>query len=165
MTLQLGDTAPDFEAETTRGPIGFHEWLGGSRGLLFSHPADFAPVCTTGLGAVARLKGEFDRRGTKVMGLPVDPVESHLRWEGDIGETQGAPVSFPMIADADREVPARYGCARTARSWPSSRPSCRQPYGFTASGPWRRRRCAGVGAAPTELAHPGPARHSPRPGG
>ena len=93
MTLQLGDTAPDFEAETTRGPIRFHEWLGGSRGVLFSHPADFTPVCTTELGAVARLKGEFDRRGTKVMGLPVDPVESHLRWEGDIGETRGDPVS------------------------------------------------------------------------
>ena len=88
MTLQLGDTAPDFKAETTRGPIRFHEWLGGSREVLFSHPADFAPVCTTELGAVARLKGEFDRRGTKVMGLSVDPVESHLRWEGDIGETR-----------------------------------------------------------------------------
>ena len=85
MTLQLGDTAPDFEAETTRGPIRFHEWLGGSRGVLFSRPADFAPVCTTELGAVARLKGEFGRRGTKVMGLPLDPVESHLRWESDIG--------------------------------------------------------------------------------
>ena len=108
MTLQLGDTAPDFEAETTRGPIRFHEWLGGSWGVLFSHPADFTPVCTTELGAVARLKDEFGRRGTKVLGLSVDPVESHLRWEGDIGETQGAPVSFPMIADPDRKVSALY---------------------------------------------------------
>ena len=83
MTRQLGDTAPDFEAETTRGPIRFHEWLGGSWGVLFSHPADFTPVCTTELGAVARLNGEFDRRGTKVMGLSVDPVESHLRREGE----------------------------------------------------------------------------------
>ena len=108
MTLRLGDTAPDFEAETTRGPIRFHEWLGGSWGVLFSHPADFTPVCTTELGAVARLQGEFGRRDTKVVGLSVDPVESHLRWEGDIGETQGTPVSFPVIADPDRKVSALY---------------------------------------------------------
>ena len=108
MTPQLGDTAPDFEAETTRGPIRFHEWLGGSRGVLFSRPADFAPVCTTELGAVARLKGEFGRRGTEVMGLPVDPVESHLRWESDIGETQGDPGRPGELPD-DRRM-------RTARS-------------------------------------------------
>ena len=108
MTLRLGDTAPDFEADTTQGPIRFHEWLGGSWGVLFSHPADFTPVCTTELGAVARLQGEFGRRGTKVMGLSADPVESHHRWEADIGETQGDPVRFPMIADPDRRVSALY---------------------------------------------------------
>lgn len=108
MTLRLGDTAPDFEAETTQGKIRFHQWLGDSWGVLFSHPADFTPVCTTELGTVARLKGEFDRRDTKVIGLSVDPVESHHRWEGDIGETQGTPVNFPMIADPDRKVAALY---------------------------------------------------------
>jgi alkyl hydroperoxide reductase subunit AhpC len=108
MTLRLGDIAPDFEADTTQGPIRFHEWLGDSWGVLFSHPADFTPVCTTELGAVARLQGEFARRGTKVVGLSVDPVESHHRWEGDIGETQGTPVTFPVIADPDRKVSALY---------------------------------------------------------
>jgi alkyl hydroperoxide reductase subunit AhpC len=108
MALRLGDTAPDFTAETTQGEISFHQWLGDSWGVLFSHPADFTPVCTTELGAVARLKPEFDRRNTKVMGLSVDPVESHLKWEGDIGETQGTPVNFPMIADPDRKVAEAY---------------------------------------------------------
>ena len=108
MTLRLGDTAPDFEVDTTQGPIRFHEWLGSSWGVLFSHPADFTPVCTTELGAVARLQGEFGRRGTKVIGLSVNPVDSHLRWEGDIGETQGTPVNFPVIADPDRKVSALY---------------------------------------------------------
>jgi alkyl hydroperoxide reductase subunit AhpC len=108
LTLRLGDTAPDFTADTTQGQIHFHEWLGGSWGVLFSHPADFTPVCTTELGTVARLKGDFDRRNTKVIGLSVDPVESHLRWEGDIGETQGTDVNFPMIADPDRKVSELY---------------------------------------------------------
>jgi alkyl hydroperoxide reductase subunit AhpC len=99
MSLHLGDIAPDFTADTTRGPIRFHEWLGDSWGMLFSHPADFTPVCTTELGAVARLGREFTARDVKVIGLSVDPVESHLRWEGDVGETQGTPVDFPMIAD------------------------------------------------------------------
>jgi alkyl hydroperoxide reductase subunit AhpC len=108
MTLRLGDTAPDFKADTTQGPISFHDWLGGSWGVLFSHPGDFTPVCTTELGAVARLKDEFDRRCVKVIGLSVDPLDAHRRWEGDIGETQGAAVNFPMIADPDREVSRLY---------------------------------------------------------
>lgn len=108
MTLRLGDTAPDFTADTTQGEIRFHEWLGDSWGVLFSHPADFTPVCTTELGTVARLKDEFDRRNTKVIGLSVDSVESHQRWESDIGETQGTPVNFPMIADPDRKVAEAY---------------------------------------------------------
>ena len=108
MTLAIGDTAPDFEAETTEGKITFHAWLGNSWGLLFSHPKDFTPVCTTELGAVARLKPEFDKRNVKVIGLSVDPVESHLRWEGDIGETQGTPVNFPMIGDPERKVADLY---------------------------------------------------------
>lgn len=108
MSLQLGDTAPDFTADTTAGPISFHEWLGDSWGMLFSHPGDFTPVCTTELGAVARLKGEFDKRNVKLLGLSVDSVESHLAWEGDVGETQGCAVNFPMVADADRKVSELY---------------------------------------------------------
>lgn len=108
MSLHLGDTAPDFAVESTRGPIRFHEWLADSWGMLFSHPADFTPVCTTELGAVARLGPEFRARGVKVIGLSVDSVESHLRWEGDVGETQGTPVDFPMIADVDRTVSELY---------------------------------------------------------
>jgi thioredoxin-dependent peroxiredoxin len=108
MSLHLGDVAPDFTADSTRGPIRFHEWLGDSWGLLFSHPADFTPVCTTELGAVARLGPEFVARRVKVIGLSVDSVESHLRWEGDVGETQGTPVDFPMIADVDRVVSELY---------------------------------------------------------
>jgi alkyl hydroperoxide reductase subunit AhpC len=109
MALQLGDEAPDFTAETTQGTIHFHEWLGDSWGVLFSHPKDFTPVCTTELGTVARIKGEFDRRDVKVIGLSVDPVESHHRWEADIAETQGTPVNFPMIGDPDRTVADLYG--------------------------------------------------------
>ncbi|MGH9130140.1 MAG: peroxiredoxin [Acidimicrobiales bacterium] len=104
MTLRLGDPAPDFTAETTRGEINFHEWLGDSWGLLFSHPADFTPVCTTELGAVARLKGEFDKRNTKMIGLSVDTVESHTRWEADIADVGGTAVNFPMIGDPERKV-------------------------------------------------------------
>ena len=109
MTLQLGDTAPDFEAETTEGPIHFHEWLDGSWAVLFSHPKDFTPVCTTELGAVAKLKPEFDRRGTKVIGLSVDPVSEHKEWARDIEETQGAALNFPLIADPDRKIASLYG--------------------------------------------------------
>ena len=109
MTIRLGDTAPDFHADTTQGPIDFHQFLGDSWGVLFSHPKDFTPVCTTELGYVAKLKPEFDKRGVKVIGLSVDNVASHEKWEGDIGETQGTPVNFPMIGDEDRRVSDLYG--------------------------------------------------------
>lgn len=109
MNIRLGDIAPDFTAPTTQGTISFHDWLGDSWGVLFSHPKDFTPVCTTELGTVARLKPEFDRRNVKVIGLSVDPVESHLKWEADIAETQGTAVNFPMIGDADRSVADLYG--------------------------------------------------------
>src|SRR5262245_35235617 len=107
--LQLGDQAPDFTAMTTEGPIWFHDWLGDSWGLLFSHPHDFAPVCTTELGTVARMKPEFDRRDVKVIGLSVDPINAHRRWVEDIAETQGRVVDFPLIADPERIVSKLYG--------------------------------------------------------
>jgi alkyl hydroperoxide reductase subunit AhpC len=109
MALQLGDVAPDFTADTTIGKIGFHEWLGKSWGVLFSHPKDFTPVCTTELGYVAKIKPDFDKRGVKVIGLSVDPLDSHKKWEADIHETQGTAVNFPMIADPDRKVSNLYG--------------------------------------------------------
>ena len=109
MSLQLGQTAPDFQQDSTQGPISFHEWLGDSWGVLFSHPKDFTPVCTTELGEVARLRPEWDKRNVKVIGLSVDPVDSHHAWEGDIAETQGHTVDFPMLADADGKVSALYG--------------------------------------------------------
>lgn len=109
MGLQLGDTAPDFTAQSTDGEIRFHEWLGDGWGVLFSHPKDFTPVCTTELGEVARLKPEFERRNVKVIGLSVDPLESHRGWAGDIAETQGQALNFPLIADADRNVSDLYG--------------------------------------------------------
>ncbi|MEZ5979795.1 MAG: peroxiredoxin [Planctomycetota bacterium] len=109
MTLQLGDTAPDFEAPTTDGTIRFHEWLGNSWGVLFSHPKDFTPVCTTELGTLAKLKGEFDRRDVKVLGLSVDSVADHDRWKGDIEETQGCALNFPLVGDPDRKVANLYG--------------------------------------------------------
>jgi len=108
MTVRLGDTAPDFTAETTQGTINFHEWLGDSWGVLFSHPKDFTPVCTTELGYVARIKPDFDKRNVKVIGLSVDPVDSHVKWEADIAETQGTPVNFPMIGDGDKKVSDLY---------------------------------------------------------
>ena len=108
MSLQLGDQAPDFEAETTEGRIRFHDWIGNGWAILFSHPKDFTPVCTTELGAVAKLKGEFDKRGVKVIGLSVDPVTDHRKWAGDIEETQGAKLNFPLIGDADRKVSGLY---------------------------------------------------------
>jgi alkyl hydroperoxide reductase subunit AhpC len=108
MAIRLGDVAPDFRAETTQGPIHFHEWLGDGWGVLFSHPKDFTPVCTTELGMVAKLEPEFERRNVKVIGLSVDPVESHVRWEKDIAETQGKEVNFPMIGDPDRVVATLY---------------------------------------------------------
>ena len=108
MALRLGDTAPDFTAETTEGTINFHEWLGDSWGVLFSHPKDYTPVCTTELGAAARLKPEFDKRNVKIIGLSVDPVDSHKGWAADIEETQGQALNFPVIADADRKVSDLY---------------------------------------------------------
>lgn len=109
MSLQLGQIAPDFEQESTEGVIRFHDWLGGSWGILFSHPKDFTPVCTTELGEVARLKPEWDRRGVKPIALSVDPLDSHLAWAGDIAETQGQAVNYPILADADQKVARLYG--------------------------------------------------------
>ena len=107
--LRLGDEAPDFTAETTEGTIRFHQWLGSGWGVLFSHPKDFTPVCTTELGELARIKGEFDRRGVKIIGLSVDALEDHRRWAEDIAETQGHAPNFPIIADSDRAVSDLYG--------------------------------------------------------
>ena len=109
MALKLGDTAPDFEANTTEGSIRFHEWLGDSWGVLFSHPKDFTPVCTTELGYMARIKPDFDKRNVKVIGLSVDPVENHARWANDIKETQGHAPNYPMIGDTDLKVSKLYG--------------------------------------------------------
>src|SRR3954451_9437323 len=102
--LAIGADAPDFEAQTTEGPIRFHEWLGNSWGVLFSHPKDFTPVCTTELGAMARLKPDFDKRGVKIIGLSVDPVARHSGWAKNIAETQGVAPNFPMIGDPDLAV-------------------------------------------------------------
>jgi alkyl hydroperoxide reductase subunit AhpC len=109
MTLQLNQIAPDFTAETTEGPIHFHDWAKGHWAVLFSHPKDYTPVCTTELGAVAKLKPEFDKRGVKVIGLSVDPVDNHAGWSKDIAETQGMAPNFPMIADTDLKVSKLYG--------------------------------------------------------
>ena len=109
MALALGDIAPDFEADTTEGRIRFHEWLGNSWGVLFSHPKDFTPVCTTELGYMARIKPEFDKRGVKIIGLSVDPVTSHAKWAEDIKETQGTAPNFPMIGDPTLEISKLYG--------------------------------------------------------
>lgn len=108
MSIRLGDIAPDFQAETTEGKIKFHEWLGPNWGVLFSHPADFTPVCTTELGAVAKLRSEFDKRNVKVMALSADPLDSHMKWIGDINETQNTHVNFPIIADPKFEVANLY---------------------------------------------------------
>jgi thioredoxin-dependent peroxiredoxin len=109
MALQIGDTAPDFDAETTEGRISFHDWIGDSWAVLFSHPRAFTPVCTTELGYMAQIKPEFDRRGVKIIGLSVDPVEQHSRWAADIEETQGQAPNYPMIGDADFTVSKLYG--------------------------------------------------------
>ena len=108
MSLRLGDEVPDFTQDSTEGPISFHDWVGDSWAVLFSHPADFTPVCTTELGMVASLKPEFEKRNVKVIGLSVDPKESHERWAKDIEETQGSKLNFPLIADADRKVAEAY---------------------------------------------------------
>jgi alkyl hydroperoxide reductase subunit AhpC len=108
MTLRLGDTAPDFQAETTQGPIRFHEWLGNSWGVLFSHPKDFTPVCTTELGYMAKIKPEFDKRNVKIIGLSADPVDRHSGWAKDIEETQGTAVNYPIIGDPDLAIAKLY---------------------------------------------------------
>jgi alkyl hydroperoxide reductase subunit AhpC len=109
MAIQLGDIAPDFAADTTEGPIKFHDHIGSGWAVLFSHPKDFTPVCTTELGEVARLKKEFDKRGVKVLGLSVDPLKDHNAWAGDIKETQGYALNFPLIADPERKISDLYG--------------------------------------------------------
>lgn len=109
MGLQIGDTAPDFTQQSTEGPISFHAWLGNSWGILFSHPKNFTPVCTTELGAVSRIKAEFDKRNCKVLGLSVDALGDHDAWARDIEETQGAKLNFPLLADADKKVSNLYG--------------------------------------------------------
>src|SRR6059036_2023082 len=109
MALQIGDTAPDFEADTTEGRIGFHEWIGDSWVVLFSHPKDFTPVCTTELGYMAKIKPEFDRRNVKIIGLSVDPTGRHEDWAKDIEETQGTAPNYPIIADPELKVAKAYG--------------------------------------------------------
>ncbi|MBV8982204.1 MAG: peroxiredoxin [Acidimicrobiia bacterium] len=109
MGLAIGDTAPDFEAETTEGPIKFHDWIGDSWAVLFSHPKDFTPICTTELGYMAKIKPEFDRRNVKIIGLSVDPIDSHGKWLDDIEETQGTRPNYPIISDADYAVAKAYG--------------------------------------------------------
>ena len=109
MALQIGDTAPDFEADTTEGRISFHDWIGDSWAVLFSHPKNYTPVCTTELGYMAKIKPEFDRRGVKIVGLSVDPVAAHAGWAKDIEETQGTAPNYPIIGDADFEISKAYG--------------------------------------------------------
>jgi alkyl hydroperoxide reductase subunit AhpC len=109
MALQIGDTAPDFEAQTTEGKIRFHDWIGDSWAVLFSHPKDFTPICTTELGYMARIKPEFDKRGVKIIGLSVDAVDNHAKWADDIKETQGFAPNYPMIGDTDFNVSKLYG--------------------------------------------------------
>ncbi len=116
MALQLGDEAPDFTADSTEGPISFHRYLGNGWGVLFSHPKDFTPVCTTELGRVSALKPEFDQRNVKVVGLSVDPLDSHQRWARDIQDTQGHALNFPLIADHDKKVANLYGMIHPAAS-------------------------------------------------
>ena len=108
MALRIGDTAPNFQAQTTEGQIDFHQWIGESWAVLFSHPKDFTPVCTTELGTMAKMKSEFDKRNTKIIGLSADPVDDHTRWAKDIQETQGAAVNYPMIGDPDLKVAKLY---------------------------------------------------------
>jgi alkyl hydroperoxide reductase subunit AhpC len=109
MSLRIGDIAPDFQADTTTGTIKFHEWLGDSWGILFSHPKDFTPVCTTELGYMAKLKPEFDKRNVKVIGLSVDPIDAHERWSNDIRETQGTAPNYPMIGDPELKIAKAWG--------------------------------------------------------
>jgi alkyl hydroperoxide reductase subunit AhpC len=128
MSLKIGDTAPDFQAETTEGPISFHEWIGDSWAVLFSHPRDFTPVCTTELGYMAKIKPEFDRRGVKIIGLSVDPMENHEKWAKDIEETQGTAPNFPIIGDSDFRVSQLYGMlgAEVDGDWSARTPADNQ---------------------------------------
>ncbi len=116
MTLSINETAPDFEAKTTEGPIRFHEWLGDSWGVLFSHPKDFTPICTTELGYMARIKPEFDKRGVKIIALSVDPLDRHSKWADDIRETQGEAPNYPIISDDDFNISKAYGMLPAAVS-------------------------------------------------
>jgi thioredoxin-dependent peroxiredoxin len=121
MALAINDMAPDFEADTTEGRIRFHQWLGDSWGVLFSHPKDFTPVCTTELGYMARIKPEFDKRGVKIIGISVDPVDSHGKWANDIKETQGFAPNFPMIGDSDLTISKAWGMLPAAASGDASK--------------------------------------------
>ena len=121
MAIQLGDIAPDFTQESTQGPIHFHEWLGKSWGILFSHPKDFTPVCTTELGYMARIKSEFDKRDVKIIGLSVDPVDNHAKWAMDIEETQGFAPNYPMIGDTDLKISKAWGMLPTAANGDASK--------------------------------------------
>ena len=121
MALQLNDVAPDFETETTQGRIRFHDWIGDSWCVLFSHPKDFTPVCTTELGYMARLKPEFDKRNTKIIGLSVDPVDSHSKWAADIKETQGFAPNYPLIGDTDLKISKLYGMLPASASGDASK--------------------------------------------
>jgi alkyl hydroperoxide reductase subunit AhpC len=121
MTLQINDVAPDFETDTTQGRIRFHEWIGDSWCVLFSHPKDFTPVCTTELGYMAKLKPEFDKRNTKIIGLSVDPVDSHSKWANDIKETQGFAPNYPLIGDTDLRISKLYGMLPASASGDASK--------------------------------------------
>jgi alkyl hydroperoxide reductase subunit AhpC len=121
MTLQIGETAPDFEADTTQGHIRFHEWLGDSWGILFSHPKDFTPVCTTELGYMAKLKPDFDKRNVKILGLSVDPVDDHRRWSKDIEEAVGYAPNYPMVGDPDLRIAKLYGMLPASASGDASK--------------------------------------------
>jgi alkyl hydroperoxide reductase subunit AhpC len=121
MTLSINDTAPDFEAETTEGRIRFHDWLDGKWAVLFSHPKDFTPICTTELGYMARIKGEFDKRDVKIIGLSVDPTESHFKWAKDIEETQGFAPNYPMIGDTDLKIAKLWGMLAAAANGDASK--------------------------------------------
>ncbi len=123
MSIRIGDTAPDFEADTTQGRIRFHEWIGDGWAVLFSHPKDFTPVCTTELGYMARIKPEFDKRGVKIIGISVDPVEDHHRWVKDIEETQGTAPNYPMIGDTELKIAKLYDMLPAGAG-----DSCRRPH-------------------------------------
>ena len=121
MTLQIGDTAPDFEADTTEGRIRFHDWIGDSWAVLFSHPKDFTPVCTTELGYMAKLKPEFDKRNTRIIGLSVDPIDSHAKWAKDIQETQGHAPNYPLIGDHELKIAKAWGMLPAGASGEASK--------------------------------------------